>query len=103
MCQKNLKIVFLNKCILNILNINIKEIEPSEINRSQPSAKMKKGRNMRFIYMLSKFGYAVPKYDTQIQDFGMSDIIRYLLNIGQQFIGKNKILWPVIKIIKKEI
>jgi hypothetical protein len=27
MCQKNLKIVFLNKCILNILNINIKEIE----------------------------------------------------------------------------
>lgn len=83
--------------------INIKEIEPSEINRSQPSAKMKKGRNMRFIYMLSKFGYAVPKYDTQIQDFGMSDIIRYLLNIGQQFIGKNKILWPVIKIIKKEI
>lgn len=81
--------------------INIKEIEPSEINRSQPSAKMKKGRNMRFIYMLSKFGYAVPKYDTQIQDYGMSDIIRYLLNIGQQFIGKNKILWPVIKIIKK--
>ena len=81
--------------------MDIKEIDPSEINRSQPSAKMKKGRNLRFIYMLSKFGYVVPKYDIQTNYFTISDFVRYVLNIGQQFIGNNRIFWPVIRLLKK--
>jgi coenzyme F420 hydrogenase subunit beta len=81
--------------------IYLKEIEAKVVNESQPSAKMKKGRNMRFVYMMNKFGFVVPKYDTQINKFGKSDILKYLTNRGQQFIGSHKVLWPLIKLIKK--
>lgn len=81
--------------------IYLKEIEAAVVNESQPSAKMKKGRNMRFVYMMNKFGFIVPKYDTKINKFGKSDILKYLINRGQQFIGSHKVLWPLIKLIKK--
>lgn len=81
--------------------IYIKEIEATEINKSQPSAGMKKGRNLRFIYMMNKFGYIVPQYDTQINKFDKSDILKFLVNRVQQFIGSHRILWPLIKLIKK--
>lgn len=81
--------------------ICLKEIAANEINKSQPSAKMKKGRNMRFIYMMNKFGYRVPQYDTHINEFGKSDVLRYMMNRGQQFVGRHRLLWPIIKFIKK--
>lgn len=72
------------------------------INKSQPSAKMKKGRNMRFIYLLDKLGKKVPQYDTRASLGYKSDIIKYLHNRLQQFLGRNKCLWFLIPLIKKK-
>lgn len=81
--------------------IHLEEIKANTINDSQPSAKMKKGRNMRFVYMLQKMGCEVPQYDTNANLFKKSDIIKYIANRMQQFIGSHKVLWPIINIIKK--
>lgn len=81
--------------------IQIDKIEATKINQSQPSAKLKKGRNMRFVYMLKKMGCVIPEYDIKANKFGKSDILKYIINRGQQFIGRHKALWPLIKIIKK--
>lgn len=81
--------------------IHLEEVESAEINKSQPSAKMKKGRNMRFVYMLSKFGFVTPEYDTKVNKYGKNDILKYIINRLLQFVGRHKSLWPFIKITKK--
>ena len=82
-------------------SIHLDVIGASEVNQSQPSAKMKKGRNMRFVYMLHYFGCVVPQYDTNANYYGKSDVLQYIMNRVQQFIGRHRFLWPIIKIIKK--
>ena len=72
--------------------IHLEEVESAEINKSQPSAKMKKGRNMRFVYMLSKFGFVTPEYDTKVNKYGKNDILKYIINRLLQFVGRHKSL-----------
>ena len=49
--------------------IHLEEVEPTEINKSQPPVKMKKVRNMRLVYLLSKFGSVIPECDTKVDKY----------------------------------
>lgn len=81
--------------------IHLDEVESLEVNQSQPSAKMKKGRNMRFIYMLHKLGCVVPQYDIHANYYGKSDVLQYIMNRVQKFVGRHRSLWFLIRFIKR--
>lgn len=71
------------------------------INKSQPSAKMKKGRNLNFVRLLGGVGRKVPEYDIMAStNMSIKIVIQYAMNRMQQYIGRHKGLWPIIKIIK---
>lgn len=81
--------------------ISLKETDIMDVNKSQPSATMKKGRNMEFIQFLRKLGKKVPEYDVaKPQSVSFKTVIQYAMNRMQQFVGRHKSLWHLIKIIK---
>ncbi len=83
--------------------IMLEEVELEEINRSQPSAKMKKERNIAFVQFLRRLGIRVPEYDLPIlKHYSFKTIVLYIIDRIQQFMGQNKCFWPFIVIIKKK-
>lgn len=83
-------IIYLDKVDINI------------INKSQPSARMKKLRNAGFVTLLKKLGKKVPIYNEDYKGhLTLKVVILYYINRFQQFIGRNENLWFVIKFIKK--
>ena len=81
--------------------IELKAVEIGEINRSQPSARMKKTRNRAFVSLLRRTGKRTPEYDMFDVAVSPKHVIQYVLNRVQQFIGCHKCLWPIIKLIKR--
>lgn len=72
------------------------------VNKSQPSAKMKKMRNARFVSLQKMLGNEVPYYDSVLKIHPTLKIaIQYYTNRLQQFIGRHECMWFIIKYIKK--
>lgn len=73
------------------------------VNKSQPSAKMKKHRNVGFVSWQKKIGHKVPFYGMEFNNgLTLKIVAQYYINRLQQFIGRNESLWFVIKYIKKK-
>jgi coenzyme F420 hydrogenase subunit beta len=81
--------------------IELNEVDINDINRSQPSAKMKKGRNVGFIRLLKGMGKRVPEYGIVKAHVSLKYIVQFALNRIQQFIGSHKCLWPAVRFIKR--
>lgn len=73
------------------------------VNKSQPSAKMKKHRNVGFITWQKMIGNKVPFYGKEFNTHPTFKIVaQYYINRLQQLVGRNERLWFVIKYIKKK-
>lgn len=83
---------------------NIDEISADVLNSSQNMAYKKKGRNVKFILLNKAFGRVVPIYDVNINlKLNIKTFIDYIQNRIQQYIGRHKRLWFLIKILKKKV
>ena len=50
---------------------------------------------------LNKLGKKVPEYDlTEPQSVSMKIVVQYAINRMQQYVGRHKSLWSLIRIIK---
>ena len=89
-------------CASTSCSVSLNEVNIVIINKSQPSAKMKKNRNLDFVNIFKRLGKIVPVYDNvQNHNHIMINITKYIANRLQQFVGRNKMMWPLIKVIKK--
>lgn len=83
--------------------ITLDEISVEVLNSSQKMAYKKKGRNGAFINLNRLFGRAVPEYDVDyLRRPTFKTLIDYVQNRVQQFIGKNRKLWCIIPLLKKD-
>lgn len=83
--------------------ISLKVENVDRIKDSQPSAKMKKGRNARFIFLLNRIKMVTPVYDYKINKVTFPDIVKYAMNRLMQFIGRHRKIWFVIPLIKSKV
>lgn len=84
--------------------ITLNELEPSTLLESQKMAKVKKTRNMGYILLNQKLGYAVPDFGS-LYDGRLTPkiVINYSWTRIQQFIGSHKSLWWMIRFIKAKV
>ena len=84
--------------------ITLNEIPVETLNRSQMMAYKKKGRNARFIALNKMLGRKVPVYDEVLPKYAsIKTALDYTQNRIQQFLGKHKSLWWLVKIIRDTI
>lgn len=83
--------------------ITLDEISVETLNASQKMAYKKKGRNGAFVNLMKRLGRAYPEYDADYlrQPTGR-DVLDYVQNRGQQFLGRHKWLWGVVNLLKKD-
>lgn len=83
--------------------ITLELLSPSLLNQSQSMAKRKYFRVGTFMVIAKFFGSKVPKYDIclPVNNF-LKNSMDYFQTRVQQFIGKRKWLWPLIKILKSK-
>ena len=75
-----------------------------KINESQPSAYMKKKRNVDFIAFNNLLGRVVPNYgNMDARGVKINVIVKYAHNRIQQFIGRQKWLWWLIPVLKAKV
>lgn len=83
--------------------ITLNEISVGTLNSSQKMAYKKKGRNGAFVNLMKRLGRAYPKYDTDyLRQPTVHDVIDYIQNRCQQFLGSHKILWWLVNLLKKD-
>lgn len=83
--------------------ISLKSESAETIISSQEMAFKKKGRNGAFVNLCRISGMAIPKYDVDyLRQPTIFDIVNYLQNRVQQFIGAHKTLWGIIALLKKD-
>ncbi len=84
--------------------VHLDEISFQTISDSQRMSFKKKGRNGAFVNMIKKFGMVAPNYDVDyLRQPTYRDYLEYFNNRFQQFLGRHKILWPFIKILKSKV
>lgn len=83
--------------------ITLDEISVKTLNASQKMAYKKKGRNGAFVNLMKCLGRAYPKYDVKYlrQPTG-KDVLDYIQNRGQQFLGRHKWMWWLVNLLKKD-
>lgn len=83
--------------------ITLDEISVKTLNASQTMAYKKKGRNGAFVNLMKRLGKAYPEYDADYlrQPTGR-DVLDYVQNRGQQFLGRHKWLWWLVNLLKKD-
>lgn len=83
--------------------ITLDEISVETLNASQKMAYKKKGRNGAFVNLMKKMGKAYPKYDVDyLRQPTIRDIVDYIQNRCQQFLGSHKELWWLVNFLKKD-
>lgn len=84
--------------------IVLDEIPFKTISDSQPMSFKKKGRNGAFINICRKLGKKVPAYDVDyLRTPTRHDWLDYFQNRLQQFLGRHKVLWPVVTMLKSKV
>ncbi len=84
--------------------IQLDEVSFQIVSNSQRMSFKKKGRNGAFVNIMKKFGKVTPMYDVDyLRQPTNRDYIEYFQNRFQQFLGRHKILWPFIKILKSKV
>lgn len=83
--------------------ITLETLSADVLNQSQSMAKRKYARVGTFMLIARLLGNKVPVYDIPLPVTGLiKNTIDYLQTRIQQFIGKRKWLWPLIKILKSK-
>ena len=83
--------------------ITLDEISVEVLNSSQKMAYKKKGRNGAFINLNRTLGRAVPQYDVDyLPKPTVKTVVDYMQNRVQQFLGRNKGLWWIVKLLKMD-
>ena len=81
--------------------ITLNRITAETVNRSQVMAQIKKYRNSAFVYFNAILGRKIPVYDLLPRGGNrLKWLISYLHTNVQQFIGRNKVLWFLIPLLK---
>ena len=84
-------------------SITLNEISVDTLNASQTMAFKKKGRNGAFVNLMKRLGRAYPEYDADyLRRPTGRDVLDYIQNRCQQFIGCHKWLWWLVNILKKD-
>ena len=84
--------------------IHLDEIPFQIISDSQKMSFKKKGRNGAFINIVKLCGKPVPQYDVDyLRKPTAKDLVAYLQIRFQQFIGRHRILWPMISLLKAKV
>ena len=83
--------------------ITLDEISVEVLNSSQKMAFKKKGRNGAFINLNRAIGRAVPQYDVDyLPKPSAKTVVDYMQNRVQQFLGRHKSLWWMVKLLKMD-
>ena len=83
--------------------ITLDEISVEVLNSSQKMAYKKKGRNGAFINLNQALVRAVPQYDVDyLPKPTVKTVVDYMQNRVQQFLGRNKGLWWIVKFLKMD-
>ena len=81
--------------------ISLEPISYEIVAASQPMSFKKKNRNGAFINICKKIGMVVPDYNQYyLQQPTAHDVFDYIQNRIQQYIGRHRLLWPLIQILK---
>jgi coenzyme F420 hydrogenase subunit beta len=84
-------------------DITLDKISVDILNSSQIMAYKKKGRNGAFVNLMKKLGRAYPQYDVNyLRHPTGHDILDYVQNRCQQFLGRHKSLWWLVNLLKKD-
>ena len=84
--------------------IVLDEIPFKTISDSQPMSFKKKGRNGAFINICRKLGKIAPVYDVDyLRNPTRHDWLDYCQNRFQQFLGRHKVLWPIVTLLKSKV
>ena len=84
--------------------VALNEISFKTISDSQAMSFKKKGRNGAFINISRRLGQKVPEYDVDyLRRPTRRDWIDYASNMFQQFVGRNKVMWPFINKMKSKV
>lgn len=84
--------------------IVLDEIPFKSISDSQAMSFKKKGRNGAFINICRKLGKKTPVYDVDyLRKPTGHDWIDYFQNRFQQFLGRHKVLWPIVTLLKSKV
>lgn len=82
--------------------VTLKAIDFDILSASQMMSFKKKGRNGAFINLGKMLGWAVPNYDVDyLRMPTIRDVLDYIQNRAQQFLGRHKGLWWAISKLKK--
>ena len=81
--------------------ITLNEISAQTLNESQRMAYVKKSRNAKFILLIKKAKGIAPVFDSiGHENIDLKTVFQYFHNRIQQYIGRNRHLWFLIKYIK---
>lgn len=84
--------------------ISLDEIPFQTISDSQRMSFKKKGLNGAYINICRKLGRLVPQYDVDyLRQPTMRDWVDFVQTRVQQFLGKHKSLWWLVKILKAKV
>lgn len=94
--------ILLEKCKQDGI-ITLDEIAFETLSASQRMAFVKKDRNGAFVNLGEKIGWPVPEYFVDyLRNPEVHDVIDYIQNRVQQFLGRHKRLWWVVSKLKKD-
>ncbi|MDO5481842.1 MAG: Coenzyme F420 hydrogenase/dehydrogenase, beta subunit C-terminal domain [Bacteroidaceae bacterium] len=83
--------------------ITLSSISVETLNASQTMAYKKKDRNGAFINLMKKMRRSYPVYDVDyLREPTIRDIVDYIQNRCQQFLGNHKSLWCLVNMLKKD-
>ena len=84
--------------------VKLDEISFQTISDSQKMSLKKKGRNGAFVNICKKIGQVSPEYDVDYLRYPtLHDWLDYTQNRFQQFLGRHKLLWPIVTKLKSKV
>ncbi len=82
----------------------LEPLDTKMLNSSQPMIRNKKHRTATVLKIERLRGRGVPQYGVSLADASvLKSTVSYFLTLMQMIIGRHRVLWPFIKLLKKDV